>query len=115
MLQNLNCSGREYTLSECPGYDLNNVTGDYCLSGLYQAGVICTEVITPCYASGYIQLSDYDYEQTEYGSSFTARVDYCYNETLRGVCDVGWTDEDAAVACREYNGEGYCKDDSGVV
>ena len=115
VLQNLNCSGRENTLSDCPGYDLNNVTGDYCLSGLYQAGVICTEVITPCYSSGYIQLSQYNYEQTEYGFSFMARVDYCYNKTVRGVCDVGWTDEDAAVACREYNGEGYCKDDSGVV
>ena len=111
VLQNLNCSGRENYLSDCPGYDLNNVTGDYCLSGQYQAGVRCVEVQTPCYASGFVQLSDNMSQQSEYGFSFTARVDYCYNETLRGVCDVGWTAEDAAVVCREYNGEGYRKDD----
>ena len=109
VLQNLNCSGREYSLNECQGYDLNNVTGDYCLSGLYQAGVICREVLTNCYPSGSIQFSNFMYEDTEYGFSFVARVDYCYNETLQGVCDVGWTEEDAAVACREYYGNGYRK------
>ena len=43
MLQNLMCSGNEYSLSDCPGYDLNGVTGTYCLSGDYQAGVRCLE------------------------------------------------------------------------
>ena len=43
VLQNMMCSGSEYTLSDCAGYDLNNVTGDYCLSGNYQAGVRCIE------------------------------------------------------------------------
>ena len=43
VLQNLMCNGSEYTLSDCPGYDLNNVMGDYCLSGDYQAGVRCIE------------------------------------------------------------------------
>ena len=110
VLQSINCSGTEYYLSDCPGYDLNNVTGDYCLSGNYQAGVRCVEVQSPCYASGFVQLSDNMYdEESDYGYSVTARVDYCYNETLRGVCDVGWTDEDAAVVCRESNGEGFCK------
>ena len=41
VLQNLMCNGTEYYISDCPGYDLNNVTGDYCLSGNYQAGVRC--------------------------------------------------------------------------
>ena len=108
ILQNLNCSGREYFLSDCPGYALNNVTGEYCLSGMYQAGVLCIQTLTRCYSSGSIQLSDFMYEERDYGFSFVARVDYCYNETLQGVCDVGWTDEDAAVVCREYYG-GYCK------
>ena len=45
VLQNLMCNGSEYTLTDCPGYDLNNVTGDYCLSGDYQAGVRCIESI----------------------------------------------------------------------
>ena len=43
ILQNLMCNGSEYTLSDCLGYDLNGVSGDYCLSGAYQAGVRCLE------------------------------------------------------------------------
>ena len=43
VLQNPMCNGTEYYLSDCPGYDLNNVTGDYCLSGEYQAGVRCVD------------------------------------------------------------------------
>jgi hypothetical protein len=45
-------------------------------------------------------------ENNDYGFSFVARVDYCDNEILRGICDAGWTDEDAEVVCREYYGEG---------
>lgn len=35
-------------------------------------------------------------------------MDYCYNDTLVGICDVGWTEEDAVVACRTY-GQRYRK------
>ena len=45
ILQNLMCNGSEYTLRECTGYDLNGVSGEYCLSGYYQAGVRCIESI----------------------------------------------------------------------
>ena len=41
VLQNLMCNGTEYSLSSCTGYQLNNVSGSYCLSGNYQAGVRC--------------------------------------------------------------------------
>lgn len=43
VLQNLMCNGTEYDLSFCSGYDLNNVVGDYCLSGNFQAGIRCVE------------------------------------------------------------------------
>ena len=43
VLQDLMCTGFEDSLSDCPGYDLNNVTGDYCLSGNNQAGVRCID------------------------------------------------------------------------
>ena len=43
ILQDLMCNGSEYSLSDCPGYDLNGVSGEYCLSGDYQAGVRCIE------------------------------------------------------------------------
>ena len=43
ILQNLMCNGSEYSLSDCPGYNLNGVSGEYCLSGDYQAGVRCVQ------------------------------------------------------------------------
>ena len=43
ILQNPMCNGTEYYLTDCRGYTLNAVTGDYCLSGNYQAGVRCIE------------------------------------------------------------------------
>lgn len=106
VLQNLNCSGDEYHFRDCPGYQLGNVTGDYCLSGNYQAGVYCTEVQTTCYSNEEFQLRwlSSEYNHPDYAYSAVLRVDYCYNNTLQGVCDVGWTEEDAAIACRDYFG-----------
>ena len=43
ILQNPMCNGNEYYLSDCQGYTLNNIAGDYCLSGNYQAGARCIE------------------------------------------------------------------------
>ena len=43
ILQNPMCSGSEYYLCDCPGFALNNVAGDYCLSGKHQVGVWCIE------------------------------------------------------------------------
>ena len=37
------CSGSEYSLKDCQGYDPNNIAGDYCLSGSNQVGVMCIE------------------------------------------------------------------------
>ena len=48
VLQNLMCNGTEYSLSDCPGYALNNVSGNYCLSGENQAGVYCVERKSEC-------------------------------------------------------------------
>ena len=41
ILQNPMCSGSEYYLCDCPGFALNNVVSDYCLSGRYQVGIRC--------------------------------------------------------------------------
>ena len=43
VLQNLMCNGTEYDLTFCPGYNLSNVVGDYCLSRNFQAGIRCVE------------------------------------------------------------------------
>ena len=54
------CNGTEYYLSDCPGYDLNNVTGDYCLGGEYQAGVRCVDGIeTLKLTLNYLYVSSY--------------------------------------------------------
>ena len=45
IFQNIMCNGSEYTLSDCSGYVPNNVVGDYCSSGNFQAGVYCIEGI----------------------------------------------------------------------
>ena len=54
VLRNPMCNGSEYQLSECKGYALNNVDGDYCLIGSHQVGVVCVEGNTctriKCYA-----------------------------------------------------------------
>ena len=67
-------------------------------------------VVTMCYNDGDIELSTFTYhdDTTDFVYSFIARVDYCYNRTLGGICDAGWSEEDAVVACRR-NGNGLCK------
>jgi hypothetical protein len=47
VLQNPMCNGTEYYLSDCPGYDLNNVTGvtgDYCLRTIVSVDVESTKL-----------------------------------------------------------------------
>ena len=63
-----------------------------------------------CFNNGDIEFSNYIYdgETEEFVYSFEARVDYCLNRTLGAVCDVGWSDEDAVVACRR-NGQNLCE------
>ena len=67
-------------------------------------------MVTTCHNDGDIELSTLTYEDetTDFVYSFIARVDYCYNGTLRGICDAGWSEEDAVVACRR-NGDRLCK------
>ena len=68
-------------------------------------------ITTTCNTDGDIELSNaiFDYDDTAFSVySFIARVDYCYNGTLSGICDAGWSEEDAVVACRRY-GNGLSK------
>ncbi|CAI7991475.1 Deleted in malignant brain tumors 1 protein [Geodia barretti] len=101
ILQQPMCSGSEYSLKDCQGYDPNNIAGDYCLSGSNQVGVMCIEA---CY-DGQIRFGDsissYDNDTYSYGG----RVEVCSGDVYHPVCDEGWTDNDATVVCR-YIGYG---------
>ena len=72
--------------------------------------LLISAVVTICDNDGDIELSTfpYDHDATDFVYSIIARVDYCYNRTLRGICDAGWSEEDAVVACRRY-GDRLCK------
>ena len=37
------CNGNERNLTECPGFSLTSVSGQYCSTGNHQAGVLCIE------------------------------------------------------------------------
>ena len=118
VIRNPMCNGSEYQLSDCEGYALNNVDGDYCLIGSHQVGVVCVEgklqldllhqvingYLTVCY-DGQMRFGNstgsYDNGVYTYGG----RVEVCSGEVYSPVCDEGWTNNDAAVVCR-YMGYG---------
>ena len=71
-------------------------------------------MVTHCYSDGFFEPSNPIYTERQspdasFAFSYEARIDFCFNQTLHGVCDVGWSDEDAAVACRYSHGEGICE------
>ena len=96
ILQNLMCNGSEYTLRDCPGYDINAISGDYCLSGDYQAGVRC--ISTDCNTD--IRFGNERYGITPEGFDFVGgRVEICENGIFGAICDIGWNQEAAQAAC----------------
>ena len=95
---------RDFTAIIFPSEILARV--ELSIANIYFLNISNFTVMTSCFTDGDIELQNFVYEgQTrEIAYSFTARVDYCYNGTLQGICDVGWSDNDAAVACRR-NGD----------
>ena len=81
---------------------------------LYLTGVnITTPTPTPapsCY-DGQLRLGNATYRYTSDGNFYyQGRVEVCINGTFGAICDVGWDQLDAQVACRQfgYNGKHRC-------
>ena len=70
--------------------------------GLSMHCVVSTPT-SSCY-EGEVRLENSTYTYYNGTSSYGGRVEVCYNDTFYPVCDEGWTDSDAAVAC---NNIGY--------
>ena len=58
----------------------------------------------PCYGEGSVRVANTTYSYSDGGSSYSGRVEVCYNGSYGSVCDVGWNDEDASVVCQNYFG-----------
>ena len=72
--------------------------------------------ISPCY-DGELLLANSTYSYIDGYNFYGGRVEVCYNETYRPVCDNGWTDNDAAVVCNSvgYDSSYYRKSDTFVL
>ena len=55
--------------------------------------------------------STYDEQTGRYLSSYAGRVEVCYNGEYRPICEIGWDQLDAEVACRSvgYGPPYYCE------
>ena len=105
-----------YTCTHCHAYTslLPAIPAILTYMSIYTMYITVPTVVTHCYSDGYFELSNSIYTEgrspdASIAFSVEARIDYCFNQTLHGVCDVGWSDEDAAVACQYLYGEGVCK------
>jgi len=55
-----------------------------------------------CY-DGQLRFSNISFGSTPAGASYVqGRVEVCINGTFGAICDVGWDQLDAQVACREF-------------
>ena len=65
-------------------------------------------VLRQCFDEGAVEDSNAQYTYGDDGSyTVTARVDICYNQTYRSLCDYGWDDIDAEVFCRNRFGNDF--------
>ena len=86
-LDNVECSGTERRLIDCPSDRIGNHNCDH----HEDAGVRCADIVT-C-AQGAIRLQG--------GNVTVGRVEICNNNVWGTVCDDAWDNTDAQVVCRQ--------------
>lgn len=100
VLQSTKCEGIESSLTECPGYNLGEVTGYYCQTGKFQAGATCIRDNTLRCEDGDIRLGNTTSGRTAEGFDFVGgRVEVCESGVFGGICDIGWNADSAHAIC----------------
>ena len=91
-MDNVNCNGSETTLFDCQYLTIHN-----CYH-FEDVGLVCLESCSP---DGIVRLSGGK-------NSNEGRVEICKNQKWTTICDDGWDNSDAAVACKSVglSGEG---------
>ena len=91
VLSDLKCSGDSgEQIIDCSFGDFGRQVGvlQGCSSAMDVAGVVCSRECD----DGNVRLVG--------GSYYEGRVEVCQNNRWRTICDIGWDDLDAAIACR---------------
>ena len=100
ILKNPMCTGRESSLTECPGYLLGEASGYYCETGQFQAGASCVRDNNLQCRDGEVRLGDETKGRTTEGLDFVGgRVEVCESGVFGAVCDIGWSKDAAQGIC----------------
>ncbi len=88
VLESINCTGNESSLSSCPTSPLGQITNPVCQDTGRAASVNCTQVC-------------YDGDTRIVGGNFySGRLEVCLGNRWGTICDQDWDDVAASVACR---------------
>ena len=91
VLEDVRCNGTEDSLYSCSISQLGEINNPICTDSNRAAGVICSRT---CFAGDTRIVDGPIYPQ--------GRVEVCINNQWGTICDLGWDDFDAAVACRGF-------------
>ena len=95
VLTDVKCSGsREEQITDCSYGELGRQVGtlEGCSGVMDVAGVVCSRECD----SGYVRLVGGE-------SYYEGRVEVCQNSRWTTICDVGWDNVDATIACRSID------------
>jgi len=107
-LENVMCNGTETFGFQCNSSGPGVITNPECYNPNRTAGARCiarssTPTPTPSCYDGQLRFGNSSSGSTPTGAIYyEGRVEVCINGTFGTICDVGWDQLDAQVACREF-------------